>query len=235
MQELKITKQDLRQGKILVIDKPLGWTSFDVVNKIRSVLKKRFGLKKLKVGHAGTLDPMATGVLIVGIGPATKKLHHLQSDDKTYEGVMRLGASTPSYDTETEPDAVFPTEHITEDLIIKTAQTFLGEKEQLPPPYSAVKHQGKKLYELAREGNEVPLKPRKIFIHQFEILSVQLPEIYFKTTVSKGTYIRTLVHDFGKKLRSGAFLLALRRVRSGNFSIEQAVSLEEWIKENITD
>jgi tRNA pseudouridine55 synthase len=229
---MRITLQDLRQGKILVVDKPLEWTSFDVVNKIRSVLRKRFHLKKIKVGHAGTLDPMATGVLVVGIGPATKKLGLLQLDDKEYEGLMRLGATTPSYDRETPPDRTFPLDGITESKIKEAAKSFTGEIEQYPPIYSAVKQKGKKLYELAREGEQVEIKPRKVKIYDFRIENIMLPDIQFKAHVSKGTYIRSLVHDFGKKLNNGAYLLALRRTRSGNFDLSQAVDLFEWIEQN---
>jgi tRNA pseudouridine55 synthase len=232
MEHLRITEQDLRQGKILVIDKPLGWTSFDVVNKIRSVLRKRFNLKKIKVGHGGTLDPLATGVLVIGIGKATKRLQDLQNSDKEYTGVMRLGLTTPSYDAETSPDAVFSTEHITPGLLRETAELFTGDLEQYPPPYSAVKKQGKKLYEWAREGKKVEIKPRRVHIYKFVIDNIQLPDVYFTAHVSKGTYIRSLVHDFGKKIESGAFLLALRRTRSGNFDLSAAVNLEEWVKAN---
>ncbi len=232
MNDLRISWQDLRQGKIIVVDKPLGWTSFDVVNKIRSVLRRRFDLKKIKVGHAGTLDPLATGVLVIGIGPATKKLGLLQADDKTYEGLMRLGASTPSYDAETEPERVFSLEGITEAQVLEVARSFVGQIEQYPPLYSAVKQKGRKLYEWAREGEKVTVKPRKVTVYSFDIQNIILPDIQFQTTVSKGTYIRSLVHDFGKKLDNGAYLLALRRTRSGNYSIDQAVDLKNWIKQN---
>lgn len=232
MKTHRLQREDLEKGVILLIDKPAGWTSFDVVNKIRSVLRKRFGLKRLKVGHAGTLDPMATGLLVVGIGPATKKLHRLQSDDKTYEGRIRLGATTPSYDADTPPDRFYPYEHVTEQTIRETAQKFLGESEQLPPPYSAVKHKGKKLYEWARKGETPPLKPRKVVIHRFDITDIRLPDIDFVADVGKGTYIRSLAHDFGKALRSGAYLAALRRTRVGNFSVADAVKLEDWVRDN---
>jgi len=232
MKTHRLQREDLEKGVILLIDKPAGWTSFDVVNKIRSVLRKRFGLKRLKVGHAGTLDPMATGLLVVGIGPATKKLHRLQADDKTYEGRIRLGATTPSYDADTPPDRFYPYEHVTEQTIRETAQKFLGESEQLPPPYSAVKHKGKKLYEWARKGETPPLKPRKVVIHRFDITDIRLPDIDFVADVGKGTYIRSLAHDFGKALRSGAYLAALRRTRVGNFSVADAVKLEDWVRDN---
>ncbi len=232
MNRLRVTLQDLRQGKIIVVDKPLDWTSFDVVNKIRSVLRKRFDLKKIKVGHAGTLDPKATGVLVIGIGPATKLLGKFQADDKVYEGLMRLGATTPSYDTETDIDKEFPLDGITEEMIRRAAQSFIGDIEQLPPPYSAVKQKGKKLYELAREGKEVELKPRRVKIYDFEIKNIQLPDIQFALHAGKGTYVRSLVHDFGKKLNNGAYLIALRRIRSGNFTLDQAVDLFEWVAQN---
>jgi len=232
MKNLRLTDEQFRDGVILVVDKPAGWTSFDVVNKIRSVLRKRTGQRKIKVGHAGTLDPLATGVLVIGIGPATKKLHQLQNDDKTYTGTMVLGATTPSYDADTAVDRRFPTEHLTDTLLHETAAKFLGEQEQLPPPYSAVKHKGKKLYEWARKGEMPPLKSRKVHIKRFDLDRIELPEVDFTADVSKGTYIRSLVHDFGKALGSGAYLTALRRTRSGNFTIDQAVDLTEWVRAN---
>ena len=232
MKSLRLNREDVEKGILLVVDKPAGWTSFDVVNKIRTVLRKRFGIKKLKVGHAGTLDPIATGVLVIGIGPATKKLGKLQADDKSYEGIIRLGATTPSYDAETQPDAFYPYEHLTPEIIKKTAGRFTGEIRQFPPPYSAVKHKGKKLYEYAREGTPPPLKERKVFIKNFEIKDIHLPDIYFSADVSKGTYIRSLAHDFGKALGTGGYLQELKRTRSGNFHLHDAVNLFEWVKHN---
>ncbi|NPA42801.1 MAG: tRNA pseudouridine(55) synthase TruB [Chlorobi bacterium] len=232
MNPLRLTPEDWEKGKIVVIDKPAGWTSFDVVNKIRSVLRRRSGKKNIKVGHAGTLDPMATGVLVIGIGPATKLLGRLQADDKTYEGVIRLGATTPSYDADTPPDRTYPWEHVTPEKVREAARRFTGLIEQLPPPYSAVKHKGKKLYELARRGQEIPLKPRKVYIHSFDILDTPLPDIVFRAHTGKGTYIRSLAHDLGRALGSGAYLTSLRRTRSGPFTLEQAVDLNEWVKAN---
>ncbi len=231
---VRITEQDLTRGRILLIDKPLEWTSFDVVNKIRSVLRKRFNRKKIKVGHGGTLDPLATGLLIIGIGPATKILQTIQNARKTYEGTLRLGARTPSYDAETEPSETFPYEHLTESDILRVAKTFTGKQRQLPPPFSAVRHRGKKLYEYARKG-EIPddIKPREVEIFSFDILAVKLPEVHFRTEVSKGTYIRTLADDFGKKLDNGAYLTSLRRTAIGELHLKNAVSLDQWLRENI--
>ncbi len=229
----EITEKDLREGKLILIDKPLGWTSFDVVNKIRGTLRKKFKRKRIKVGHGGTLDPLATGLLVIGIGPATKRLGEIQADKKTYEGTMFFGAETPSYDAETEPTKHYDKPFPLRSVLHKTARAMEGSYEQYPPLYSAVKVQGKKLYEYAREGQEeVKIKPRKVHIYRFELTRISPPYIDFVTEVSKGTYIRSLVHDFGKKLDNGAYLTALRRTASGNFTVDQAVSLEEWLKFN---
>jgi tRNA pseudouridine55 synthase len=221
--------EELKQGQVIFIDKPLHWTSFDIVNKLRYAILKKFDLKKFKVGHAGTLDPLATGLLIVCIGKATKTIHQYQNLDKEYTGTFYVGATTPSYDLETEIDKTYKTNHITDKLIYQTADNFTGEQLQMPPMFSAVKKNGKKLYEHARKGETVSVKPRKIYIKSFEILSINLPEIRFKITVSKGTYIRSLAYDFGKALGSGAYLSELRRTKIGDYSVDNAIDYQQWI------
>lgn len=216
-------------GKILLIDKPLTWSSFQAVNKIKYTLKRKYNLpKSFKIGHAGTLDPLATGLLIICTGKFTKKISELQGMIKEYTGTITLGATTPSYDLETEVDKTYPTEHITEDLIQQTTKQFLGEIDQKPPVFSAIKKDGKRLYEHARKGEEVEIQSRKITIHEFEITRIALPEIDFRVVCSKGTYIRSLAYDFGLALNTGAHLSALRRTKIGEFSVENAVGVEEF-------
>ncbi len=224
-----MTLENLQKGQVIAIDKPLHWTSFDIVNKLRYAILKKYNIKKFKVGHAGTLDPLATGLLIVCVGKATKQIHQYQNLDKEYTGTISLGGTTPSYDLETEIDKHFPTEHITPELIEKTRQKFIGKQLQTPPVFSAIKKDGKKMYEHARKGKEVKMEPREIEIKEFEILSVNLPDIKFRIKVSKGTYIRSLAYDFGKALNSGGHLSKLRRTKIGNFSVENAVTYQEWI------
>lgn len=219
---MSFSLEELREGKIFIIDKPLDWTSFDVVNKIRWNIRKTHGLKKFKVGHAGTLDPKATGVLVICVGKFTKKINELQYDDKTYTGTFKLGATTESFDTEKPENEQFPIDHITDDLIYQTIQKFIGEIDQYPPIHSAIKKDGKKLYELARVGEEVEVEARKITIHEFEITKINMPFVDFKVKCSKGTYIRSLANDFGKALNSGAYLTKLCRTQSGVFSLEEA-------------
>ena len=223
--------ETLRKGKVLLIDKPLDWTSFDIVNKIRYAILKQYNLKKIKVGHAGTLDPLATGLLIVCVGKATKTIHQFQNLDKEYTGKFYIGATTPSYDLETQVDQIFDTEHITEEQILKTAEEFTGKMMQVPPVFSAIKKNGKKLYEHARKGQEVEIAPREVQIKEFEILSINLPEVSFRVKVSKGTYIRSLAYDFGKALGSGAYLSELRRTKTGDFSVKDAITIDEFIEE----
>jgi len=220
---------NLRSGQVLLIDKPLHWTSFDIVNKLRYAIIKKFNIKKFKVGHAGTLDPLASGLLIVCVGKATKTIHQFQNLDKEYTGKFFLGATTPSYDLETEVNQNFDTRHITKELIRETAEKFTGKIQQKPPIYSAVKKNGKKLYEHARKGETVEIKPREVEIKEFEILSVNLPEVSFRVKVSKGTYIRSLAYDFGKALHSGAYLSELRRTKIGDFSVDKAQTFDQWI------
>lgn len=222
-------KYDFKEGALLLVDKPKGWTSFDVVNKIRYTLKFKLGIKKIKVGHSGTLDPMATGLLIICTGKSTKKLEDLQNLTKVYTGTMTLGASTPSFDAETEIDGTYPTDHITPDLINLAKQQFLGDIEQVPPIFSAIKVDGEPLYKKARKGLTVEIKSRPVHIYQFEIQRIEIPEVDFEVKCSKGTYIRSLAHDFGKALKSGAYLSALCRTQIGDFKLSDAWKLEALI------
>jgi len=226
------TKEDFLNGQILLIDKPIEWSSFQAVNALKWAIRKKFSLKKIKIGHAGTLDPLATGLLIICTGKFTKKIPELQGQVKEYTGTFTLGATTPSYDLETEVNGNFPIDHIT-DASIKDATTqFLGEIDQVPPIFSALKKDGKRLYELAREGKEVEIKSRKIEISEFEITRIDLPELDFRVVCSKGTYIRSLAHDFGKALGSGAYLSELRRTKIGDFNVNNATSPNVF-KENL--
>ncbi len=225
--------EELKKGKVLLIDKPLGWTSFDVVNKIRYAILKKHGIKKFKVGHAGTLDPLATGLLIICVGKATKTIETYQGMDKEYTGIITLGATTPSYDLETGIDKTYPIEHIDEMLIQETAKSFIGKYAQTPPIFSAIKKNGKKMYEHARKGEEVVMEKRPVEIKEFEIIKIDLPEVHFRTKVSKGTYIRSLAYDFGKKLNSGAYLSSLRRTKIGDFHVKDATTHAKWIEENV--
>ncbi len=217
------TKEDFLNGQLLLIDKPLGWSSFQAVNKLKWVIRKKFNLKKFKIGHAGTLDPLATGLLLICTGKFTKTINELQGQVKEYTGTITLGATTPSYDLETEVDATFPTAHITDDLIKNATAAFIGEIEQTPPIFSALKKDGKRLYEYAREGVSVEIKKRKIIISEFEITAIQLPEVKFRVVCSKGTYIRSLANDFGKALESGGHLSELRRTKIGDYNVNKAL------------
>jgi tRNA pseudouridine55 synthase len=218
---------NFEDGELLLIDKPLEWTSFDVVNHLRVAIKRNIGIAKLKVGHAGTLDPLATGLLLLCTGKMTKKIQFLQDKDKVYAGTMKLGFTTPSYDMETEADAVFSTENISIQMLEEARHQFLGDIEQLPPVYSAVKIDGKRAFNYARKQQEVQLIPRKVHIASFEIDPASFPDIHFKVSCSKGTYIRSLVHDFGKALGIGATLTALRRTQIGEFKVDDAWKLED--------
>lgn len=219
-----MTESDFLDGQLLLIDKPMGWSSFQAVNKVKWVIRTKFKLKKIKVGHAGTLDPLATGLLLICTGKFTKKLNELQGQIKEYTGTFYLGATTPSYDKETEIDQEFPIGHITEPLIRQTTQKFIGEIQQFPPIFSALKKDGKRLYEYARDGETVEIKLRTVHISEFEITRIALPEIDFKVVCSKGTYIRSLAHDFGKALGSGAYLSSLRRTKIGDYSVYKAIT-----------
>ena len=219
------TPEDILNGQIVLIDKPLTWSSFQAVNKLKYVLKKHFELpKKFKIGHAGTLDPLASGLLIICTGKFTKKITEIQLQTKEYTGTIIVGATTPSYDLETEIDATFSIEHINDDLIHETTKQFLGEILQKPPVFSAIKKDGKRLYEHARAGEEVEIEARKTSIYEFEITRINLPEIDFRVTCSKGTYIRSLAFDFGMALNSGGYLSALRRTKIGTFCVNDAIS-----------
>ena len=225
------TVQDYLDGQLLLIDKPLEWTSFQVVNKLRWHIRQAFNLKKIKVGHAGTLDPLATGLLIICTGKMTKQIDTFQGQIKTYTGTFVLGSTTPSYDLETAIDQEFPTAHITPELIHETTKKFIGEIDQFPPVFSALKKEGKRLYEFARAGEAVKIDSRKVMINAFEITKIEDLTVDFSVTCSKGTYIRSLAYDFGKALESGAHLSALRRTKIGDFSVEKAISIDEFISE----
>ncbi len=220
------TKEDFLNGQVLLIDKPLGWSSFQAVNKLKWVIRKKFQLKKIKIGHAGTLDPLATGLLIICAGKFTKRIPEFQGLVKEYTGTITLGASTPSYDLETEVDKTYPTAHITEALIRKTTEQFLGDIQQAPPIFSALKKDGKRLYEYARAGEEIEIKKRTVRILEFEITAVALPAIDFRIVCSKGTYIRSIAHDFGLALGSGGHLSALRRTKIGDYNVDIALDPE---------
>lgn len=220
------------KGEILSFNKPYGWTSFQVVSKVRSAISKKLHVKKIKVGHAGTLDPLATGVLIVCTGKSTKLIDELQSHTKEYIATLKLGATTPSYDKETEEDAVYPTEHITKELVETVLQRFIGTIEQTPPEYSAVKINGKRAYEFARKGKNVELKPKTLVIDSIELLECNFPEIVIRVVCSKGTYIRALARDIGRELQSGAYLTGLVRTRIGEYKIDECLDPEtfnEWL------
>jgi tRNA pseudouridine55 synthase len=221
---------DFSDGSVILIDKPEEWTSFDVVNKLRFKLSYLLRVKKIKVGHAGTLDPLATGLLVVCTGKMTRQTDVIQSYEKVYTGTIKLGATTPTYDREAAPDQEFPWQHITLSDIEQAAESFLGEILQVPPAYSAVKIKGKAAYELARRGKDVVLEPRKITIKEFRVFNLQGPEFSFEVRCSKGTYIRSLAHDLGKRLNSGAFLSSLRRDAIGQLHVNQAYTIQEFIE-----
>lgn len=220
--------QKLHDGQIFLVDKPLGWSSFQAVNKLKWAILKNFGLKHIKIGHAGTLDPLATGLLVICVGKATKQIPQIQEQSKVYTGTFTLGATTPSYDMETQVDQRFSVSHINEKLLHTTKSRFTGEIAQYPPVFSAIKKEGKRLYEFARNGETVELPLRKVRIYQFDILRIQLPEVDFRVECSKGTYIRSLAHDFGQALSSGAYLSALRREQIGDFSVKDALIPDKW-------
>lgn len=226
---MKNTLDDFKKGQLLLIDKPIEWSSFQVVNKLRWHIKKSFNLKKIKVGHAGTLDPLATGLLLICTGKMTKEIEIFQAQKKVYTGTLKLGSTTPSFDLETEINKQFPTDHINENILHTTSKKFLGEIEQYPPIYSAIKKNGKRLYEYARKGEKVEIKARKVHIQSFNITGFKNQDVDFEIHCSKGTYIRSLVNDFGKALNSGAHLLSLRRTKIGAFSVDNALKIEEFI------
>lgn len=219
---------DFVEGEVLYFNKPLHWSSFDLVNKARIGIRHRLGVKKIKIGHAGTLDPLASGVLIICTGKKTKQIDNFQYQTKEYVAKIMLGATTPSFDLETEVDATYPTDHITKELVLETLKTFLGEIQQIPPTYSAVKINGKRAYEYARKGEEVEIKPKTLVIDEIELMDCSLPEITIRVVCSKGTYIRGLARDIGKALNSGAHLTALERTRIGDVKLEDCITLEQF-------
>ena len=224
-----LTDQDYKDGQVLIFDKPLEWTSFQLVNKVRWLIRKNRDIKKIKVGHAGTLDPLATGLMIICTGKFTKRLHEFVGQEKEYTGTIVLGGTTPSYDLETEIDQTFSTEHITDEDIYAFAKAYQGNIMQRPPVFSALKKEGKRLYEFARAGEEVDIPKREINISYFEITRIAMPEVDFKVRCSKGTYIRSLAFDFGEGLKSGAHLSALRRTKIGDYNVDDAQSLDGFI------
>lgn len=228
---MKKTEEEFKTGQILLVDKPLEWSSFQVVNKLRWVIRKAFKIKKIKVGHAGTLDPLATGLLVICTGRFTKRLSEFQGQIKEYTGEITLGGTTPSYDLETEVNETYETSHITEELINASLPKFIGDIEQYPPVFSALKKDGKRLYEYARNNEEVEIKSRQIHIAEFEITKIDLPKLEFRVVCSKGTYIRSLANDFGKALNSGGHLSALRRTKIGDFHVDDAFSPIDFEKE----
>ncbi|MGL5937784.1 MAG: tRNA pseudouridine(55) synthase TruB [Phocaeicola sp.] len=229
---------NFKEGEILYFDKPLHWTSFAVVNKIRYQLCRKLNVKKLKVGHAGTLDPLATGVMILCTGKATKRIEEFQYQTKEYIATLQLGATTPSFDLEKEIDGTYPTEHITKELVEATLKNFIGSIEQVPPAFSACKIDGERAYELARKGKEVKLKAKTLVIDEIELLAYSLPEVKIRVVCSKGTYIRALARDIGEALQSGAHLTGLIRTRVGEITLDKCMAVEEfqeWLeKQEIT-
>lgn len=228
MQINPITPEEFKEGQILLFDKPLGWTSFQLVNKVRWLIRKSCNIKKIKVGHAGTLDPLASGLLILCTGKFTKKIDEYQAQEKEYTGTFTLGATTPSYDMETEVDESFGIDHISEENIFGAALEFLGEIDQVPPVFSALKKEGKRLYEYARNGENVEIPSRKVEIKEFEITEIRFPEVDFRVICSKGTYIRSLANDFGKTLGTGAYLSSLRRTKIGGFIVEDSLDIASF-------
>lgn len=228
MTSKSLNAEDYKEGQVILIDKPLEWTSFQVVNKMRWLIRQAFGIKKIKVGHAGTLDPLASGLLIICTGKFTKKIDTYQAQEKEYTGTFTLGATTPSYDLETEVDQTFDISQLTSEEIKAAIPQFLGEIQQQPPVFSALKKDGKRLYEFARNGEEVDIPFRTVTISEFKITKIDLPKVDFRVVCSKGTYIRSLANDFGKALDNGAHLSALRRTKIGEFSVENALSINTF-------
>jgi len=226
-----MTAEEFKSGQILLIDKPLTWSSFQAVNKVRWVIRKAFDIKKIKVGHAGTLDPLATGLLVICTGKFTKRLSEFQGQIKEYTGEITLGGTTPSYDLESEVTETFPIDHITEELIHETTKQFIGDIQQMPPVFSALKKDGKRLYEYARNNEEVVIPPRQVNISEFKITKIDLPKLEFRVVCSKGTYIRSLAFDFGKAVQSGGHLSKLRRTKIGEFHTDNAICPIEFEKQ----
>lgn len=221
---------DFQAGEVILVNKPLHWTSFDVVNKLRYEMKQKLGIKKIKVGHAGTLDPLADGLLILCTGKKTKEIESFMGLEKKYSGTITLGSTTPSYDLETEIDNTFPLDALTEKKVINQVEKMVGSYAQQPPIFSAKKVKGKKAYDLARAGKEVKLEPKEITIHSFDLPKVELPLVHFEITCSKGTYIRSIAYDLGKRLNNGGHLSSLRREKIGLYDLKDAHSVNEWIE-----
>tara|TARA_B110000090_G_scaffold105558_1_gene118492 strand:+ start:977 stop:1681 length:705 start_codon:yes stop_codon:yes gene_type:complete len=231
MKKFPENEQYFLDGQILLINKPLGWTSFDVVKKIKNLIRTKYSLKKIKVGHAGTLDPLANGLLIVCTGKFTKRISELQGQAKVYTGDITLGGTTPSYDLETEINAEFETNHISETLIKETTAQFIGEIDQKPPIFSALKRGGERLYEKARRGDSFEIEPRKVSVHSFDIKTIEMPKVSFEIKCSKGTYIRSIANDFGAALNSGAHLSKLCRTAIGDYQLANALDLSDFEKQ----
>ncbi len=228
------SEYSFKDGEVLLINKPYTWSSFQVVNKIRYTIRHFLDVKKIKVGHAGTLDPLATGLLIICTGKFTKRIEEFQAHEKEYTGKIYLGATTPCFDLEKEVDQTFPTDHITEEQIFSTAKSFLGDQDQVPPIFSAIRIDGKRAYKYARDNEEVVIKPKQINIAEFEITKIEMPEVHFRIVCSKGTYIRSIARDFGLALESGAYLSELKRTRIGEFKLSDALEIEEF-KQHLED
>jgi len=233
----EIQKFDFQKGEVLVFDKPLDWTSFDLVHRVRYMICKKLNIKKLKVGHAGTLDPKATGILVLCTGKATSGIETIQAEEKEYVATLKFGATTPSYDLESDEDRQFDTSHISKGLLVEVLKKFTGAIEQIPPGYSAIKIEGKRAYEYARKGITVEIKPKIVKIKEIEVLNFSLPEVKLRIVCGKGTYIRALARDIGEALCSGAYLTGLRRTRVGGYSLNQAIELADFLKpqQNITN
>jgi len=230
MMQSEIRTFDFQKGEILVFDKPLDWTSFDLVHKVRYIICKHLKIKKLKVGHAGTLDPKATGILVLCTGKATSKIESLQLDEKEYVATLKFGATTPSYDLESAEDRHFDTSFLTKELLVEVLKQFIGTISQIPPEYSAIKIDGKRAYEYARRGIAVEIKPKFLEVKQIEVLSFSIPEVKLRIVCGKGTYIRALARDIGEALNNGAYLTGLRRTRVGDYDLNQAINLTEFLK-----
>ena len=222
--------QAFQEGQLLLMDKPLSWSSFDVVNKMRYLIKRHCNIKKIKVGHAGTLDPLATGLMLICTGKYTKRIAEFMGQEKRYMGTIMLGGTTPSYDLETAIDATFPYDHISTEEVYAFAKAYTGTIQQRPPIFSALRKEGKRLYEYARKGQTVDIPTREVTVSQFDITRIALPEVDFDVTCSKGTYIRSLAYDLGKGLDSGAHLTALRRTHIGDYAVADAMSIEDFEK-----
>ena len=227
--DINFSKDAFLEGQLLLIEKPLEWTSFQLVNKIRWTIRKTYGIKKIKVGHAGTLDPLATGLMLICTGKMTKQINQFMGMDKTYSGTFRLGATTPSFDLETAVSDPTPIDHITNALLEETRHTFLGKIQQKPPLHSAIKKDGKRLYTIARAGETIEIPSREVTITSFDLTNINLPDIDFLVSCSKGTYIRSLAHDFGQTLNCGAHLVALRRTAIGNYTLTDSLTLDTFL------